>query len=51
VVVLLRGGRYVSGPHAAEVAGKVYRSLYEHNYIASDQSIAVSRGELNGGQK
>jgi penicillin-binding protein 2 len=45
VVVLLRGGRYAGGSHAAEVAGKVYRNLYEHNYIASDTSVAVSRGE------
>jgi penicillin-binding protein 2 len=51
VVVLLRGGRYAGGGHAAEVAGKVYRSLYEHNYIASDQSVTISRGELNGEQK
>lgn len=29
VVVLLRGGRMMFGPHAAEIAGKVYRDLYE----------------------
>lgn len=29
VVVLLRGGRMMFGPHAAEIAGKVYRGLYE----------------------
>jgi cell division protein FtsI/penicillin-binding protein 2 len=46
VVVLLRGGRYVSGPHAAEVAGKVYRNLYEHNYIASDKSVTITSGEI-----
>ncbi len=29
VVVLLRGGRMMFGPHAAEIAGKLYRDLYE----------------------
>ncbi|HLW79201.1 MAG TPA: penicillin-binding transpeptidase domain-containing protein [Terriglobia bacterium] len=29
VVVLLRGGRMMFGPHAAEIAGKVYRDLHE----------------------
>ncbi len=51
VVVLLRGGRYAGGGHAAEVAGKVYRNLYEHNYVASGQSVVVSRGEAGDGQK
>lgn len=32
VVVLLRGGNLVNGPTAAEVAGRVYRNLYERNY-------------------
>lgn len=35
VVVLLRGGRYAGGAHAAEVAGKVYKNLYERNYGVS----------------
>jgi len=34
VVVLLRASRDVNGPHAAEVAGKVYRGLYERQYRA-----------------
>jgi cell division protein FtsI/penicillin-binding protein 2 len=34
VVVLLRASRAVNGPHAAEVAGKVYRGLYERGYHA-----------------
>jgi len=32
VVVLLRGGRSVMGPLAAEVAGRVYRYLHERGY-------------------
>ncbi len=34
VVVLLRGGRLTVGPLAAEVAGRVYRTLHERNYYA-----------------
>lgn len=36
LVVLLRGGaRIVNGPHAADVAGKIYHDLYQHNYFAA----------------
>ncbi len=45
VVVLLRGGRYAGGGHAAEVAGKVYRNLYEHNYVAAESTPAVTKTE------
>ncbi len=36
LVVLLRGNtRRVKGPTAAEIAGRIYRSLREHNYFAA----------------
>src|SRR5690348_3330959 len=36
IAVLLRGGaRIVNGPHAADVAGKIYHDLYQHNYFAT----------------
>jgi penicillin-binding protein 2 len=36
IAVLLRGGaRIVNGPHAADIAGKIYHDLYQHNYFAS----------------
>jgi cell division protein FtsI/penicillin-binding protein 2 len=40
LVVLLRGGsRLVSGPHAADVAGRIYRYLRTENYfVKSEQS-------------
>jgi penicillin-binding protein 2 len=43
LVVLLRGRtRLVSGPRAADVAGHIYRSLYEHNFFAeNDRAEAV----------
>jgi cell division protein FtsI/penicillin-binding protein 2 len=34
VVVLMTGGHGVSGPTAAEIAGTVYRRLFEQNYFA-----------------
>jgi penicillin-binding protein 2 len=38
LVVLLRGGsRLVSGPHAADVAGRIYRELRGRNYFAHMQ--------------
>jgi penicillin-binding protein 2 len=42
VVVMLRGGRDTYGPLAAEVAGRVYRSLSEQNYFASRREIPAS---------
>ena len=30
----LEGGRSTFGPKAAELAGKFYRNLYDHNYFA-----------------
>lgn len=34
VVVFLRGGPSADGPKAAEVAGKFYRSLHDHNFFS-----------------
>lgn len=34
VVVFLQGDRAVYGPKAAEVAGKMYRELYDHSFFA-----------------
>ena len=49
LVVLLRGGaRIVNGPHAADVAGKIYHDLYQHNYFADkggDQPVSVASSE------
>jgi len=44
VVVLLRGGRFTVGPAAAEVAGRVYRSLHERNYFAAGRLAAPPSG-------
>ena len=33
-VVFLEGGRPTFGPKAAELAGRMYRNLYDHDYFA-----------------
>jgi cell division protein FtsI/penicillin-binding protein 2 len=38
VVVMLTGGRFVSGPIAAGVAGGVYKNLSQQNYFAANTS-------------
>ncbi len=40
VVVLLTGGRGVSGSTAAEIAGNVYKRLSEENYFASSRPFS-----------
>ena len=39
VVVFLKGGRPTFGPKAAEIAGRIYRSLYDQNFFASRESL------------
>jgi cell division protein FtsI/penicillin-binding protein 2 len=45
VVVLLRGGRPMYGPYAAEVAGRVYRSLREHEAIVRHAPVELTADE------
>jgi penicillin-binding protein 2 len=35
VVVFLQGGRPTYGPKAAEISGRIYRSLYDHDFFAA----------------
>jgi penicillin-binding protein 2 len=35
VVVFLQGGRPTFGPKAAEIAGRMYRNLYDHNFFST----------------
>ena len=46
IVVLLHGGsRVISGPFASEIAGRIYRGLYERNYFAqADRTADSNRG-------
>jgi penicillin-binding protein 2 len=38
-VVFLQGGRPTFGPKAAEIAGRMYRNLYDHNFFAGATSF------------
>jgi cell division protein FtsI/penicillin-binding protein 2 len=42
VVVFLRGGRQVYGPKAAELAGRMYRNLYDHSYFAGTTTRPIA---------
>jgi cell division protein FtsI/penicillin-binding protein 2 len=45
-VVFLRGGRPTFGPKAAEIAGRMYRNLYDHSFFAvSPEAPATQGGE------
>jgi beta-lactamase class D len=39
-VVFLEGGRPTFGPKAAEISGKFYRALYDHNFFAQRATTA-----------
>src|SRR6184192_3313099 len=50
VVVFLRGDRQVYGPKAAEVAGRMYRGLYDHSFFAGPLTPARA-AEAAGAQQ
>jgi penicillin-binding protein 2 len=39
VVVFLEGGRPTFGPKAAEIAGRMYRDMYDHNFFVSGPAL------------
>ena len=41
-VVFLQGGRSTFGPKAAELAGRMYRNLYDHNFFVAGAAGATS---------
>src|SRR5882724_3184010 len=46
-VVFLQGGRPTFGPKAAEISGKFYRNLYDHNFFAQPTTAASSSSTGN----
>jgi cell division protein FtsI/penicillin-binding protein 2 len=38
-VVLLRGGRMIFGPHAAEIAGRFYREVLRKDHLTAQASV------------
>jgi penicillin-binding protein 2 len=45
-VVFLRGGRPTFGPKAAEIAGRMYRNLYDHNFFVAGSASTTSADDL-----
>jgi cell division protein FtsI/penicillin-binding protein 2 len=41
VVVFLEGGRPTFGPKAAEIAGRMYRNLYDHDFFAEKPALPL----------
>lgn len=41
VVVFLEGGRPTFGPKAAEIAGRMYRGLYDHNFFVAGPTLPL----------
>jgi cell division protein FtsI/penicillin-binding protein 2 len=45
-VVFLRGGRPTFGPKAAEIAGRMYRNLYDHNFFVAGSANTNPANDL-----
>jgi hypothetical protein len=44
--VLLHGGsRMISGPHASEIAGHIYRGLYARNFFVETEADSSRRAQ------
>jgi penicillin-binding protein 2 len=39
VVIFLQGGRPTFGPKAAEIAGRMYRGMYDHNFFVATHGL------------
>jgi penicillin-binding protein 2 len=46
VVVFLEGGRPTFGPKAAEIAGRMYRDLYDHNFFVGKPADTATVNQL-----
>jgi len=42
VVIFLEGGRPTYGPKAAEIAGQMYRNLYDHNFFVARPTLPAT---------
>ena len=47
VVVFLEGGRPTFGPKAAEIAGRMYRSLYDHDFFATKPALPADTANVS----
>jgi len=49
VVVFLQGGRPTFGPKAAEIAGRMYRNMYDHNFFIAGPSALGDQAAIKTG--
>src|ERR1700716_678439 len=47
VVVFLEGGRPTFGPKAAEIAGRMYRNLYDHDFFLAKPTLPADSATVN----
>lgn len=47
VVVFLQGGRPTFGPKAAEIAGRMYRGLYDHDFFLSHPTVPADASRVD----
>ncbi|HEV2732471.1 MAG TPA: penicillin-binding transpeptidase domain-containing protein [Terriglobales bacterium] len=45
-VVFLQGGRPTYGPKAAEIAGHLYRNLYDHNFFIARPAVPTNTADV-----
>jgi len=50
LVVFLQGGRPTYGPKAAEITGRIYRNLYDHNFFLPPSNTATVKTVGGGTQ-
>ncbi|HYM78021.1 MAG TPA: penicillin-binding transpeptidase domain-containing protein [Candidatus Dormibacteraeota bacterium] len=47
VVIFLQGGRPTFGPKAAEIAGRMYRNMYDHNFFVAGHATPSDTADAN----
>jgi len=47
IVIFLQGGRSTFGPKAAEIAGHLYRNLYDHNFFMAQPALPATSATVN----
>jgi penicillin-binding protein 2 len=46
LVVFLQGGRPTFGPKAAEIAGRIYRNMYDHNFFVAGRAVPADQAAV-----
>jgi cell division protein FtsI/penicillin-binding protein 2 len=46
VVIFLQGGRPTFGPKAAEIAGRMYRNMYDHNFFVAGHATPSDTADV-----